>query len=142
MLKKNLTKKIWNLVLGFHIFAASNNNNMDITTKVAQTQMLNSIGEREFDPRETMQWLAANKLWLFTWAFREPVNFMNKVFYFKVSGHHHKGYVVITLAWDDTYTVRLVSNKWVEKSKFEMVYCDQLAELIDEKVERIAAYER
>ncbi len=125
---------------GCHIFAPSNNNNMDITTKVAQAKMLNSIGEREFDPKETMQWLKARPNVFLSWAPRDFTKFENKVFFFKVSGHHHKGYVVITLAWDDTYTVRLVSNKWVEKSKFEMVYCDGLAELIDDKVEYIPAY--
>lgn len=125
---------------GCYIFAPSNNNNMDITTKVAQAKMLNSIGEREFEPKETMQWLKVNPIWLMSWGFREATTFQNKVLFFKVSGHHHKGYVVITLAWDDTYTVRFVSNKWVEKSKFEMVYCDGLAELIDDKVEYIPAY--
>jgi hypothetical protein len=35
-----------------------------------------------------------------------------------------------------------LSSQWNEKAKFENVYCDELASLIDEKVERIADYER
>jgi hypothetical protein len=52
------------------------------------------------------------------------------------------GGLEIPLAWDDTYTVRLLSSKWNEKVKFENVYCDDLAELIDTKIERIKEYNK
>ena len=109
---------------------------------VKQNEVLKSVGERDFNPQETMQWLKANPLWLMTWAARDFTRFEDKALFFSVSGHHHKGIVLITLAWDDTYTVRLLSTQWNEKAKFENVYCDELASLIDEKVERIADYER
>ena len=109
---------------------------------VKQNEVLKSAGERDFNPQETMQWLRANPLWLITWGARDFTRFEDKALFFKVSGHHHKGIVLITLAWDDTYTVRLLSTQWNEKAKFENVYCDELASLIDEKVERIADYER
>ena len=109
---------------------------------VKKNEVLKSVGERDFNPQETMQWLKANPLWLMTWAARDFTRFEDKALFFSVSGHHHKGIVLITLAWDDTYTVRLLSTQWNEKAKFENVYCDELASLIDEKVERIADYER
>ena len=109
---------------------------------VKKVQVLNTASERSFDPRETMQWLTRNKLWVMTWAARNFTNFENKALFFNVSGHHHKGIVLITLAWNDTYTVRLLSTQWNEKAKFENVYCDQLAELVDTKVERIKKYEQ
>jgi hypothetical protein len=104
--------------------------------------VLKAVGERGFDPQETMQWLTANRLWLITWAARNFTRYEDKALFFNVSGHLHKGIVLITLAWDDTYTVRLLSSQWNEKAKFENVYCDELASLIDEKIERIADYER
>jgi hypothetical protein len=107
-----------------------------------QNAVLNSVGERSFDPQETMQWLTINKLWVMTWAARNFTRFEDKALFFTVSGHHHKGIVLITLAWDDTYTVRLLSSQWNEKAKFENVYCDELAELIDTKVERIDEYDK
>jgi hypothetical protein len=107
-----------------------------------QNEVLKSVVERDFNQQETMQWLKANPLWLMTWAARDFTRFGDKALFFKVSGHHHKGIVLITLGWDDTYTVRLLSSQWNEKAKFENVYCDELAELIDTKVERIADYER
>ena len=103
-------------------------------------ELLNSSIEREFNPAETMQWLKLNPIWLMSWGARNFTNYDNKALFFTVSGNHHKGIVLITLAWDDTYTVRLLSSQWNEKAKFENVYCDELAELIDEKVERINQY--
>lgn len=113
---------------------------MNIETKVKQAKILNSVGERSFDQSETMGWLKRQPIWLMSWAARNFTKFEDKALFFTVSGHHHKGIVLITLGWNDTYTVRLLSSHWNEKAKFEEVYCDQLAELIDTKVERIAAY--
>ena len=107
-----------------------------------KNEVLKSVGERDFNPQETMQWLKINPLWLMTWGARNFTRFEDKALFFNVSGHLHKGIVLITLAWDDTYTVRLLSSQWNEKAKFENVYCDELASLIDEKVERISLYER
>lgn len=104
--------------------------------------VLNSVGERSFNPQETMQWLKLNPLWFMTWGARNFTNFEDKIFFFRVSGNKHKGYVVITLAWDDTYVVRLFSTQWNEKAKFDNVYCDELASLIDENIERIDLYVR
>jgi hypothetical protein len=103
---------------------------------------LSSAPERSFDPKETMQWLTANKLWLMTWAARNFSQYESKALFFTVSGNKHKGIVLITLAWDDTYTVRLLSTQWNEKAKFENVYCDELAEIIDINIERIEDYIR
>jgi hypothetical protein len=104
--------------------------------------VLKSTEERSFNQKETMQWLNINRLWLMSWGARNFTAYEDKALFFNVSGNHHKGIVLITLAWDDTYTVRLLSSQWNEKAKFENVYCDDLASLIDEKVERIGEYER
>ena len=98
--------------------------------------------QREFDPNETIQWLTRNRLWFMTWGAKNFTTFDKKALFFTVSGNLHKGIVLITLAWDDTYTVRLLSSQWNEKAKFESVFCDDLAELIDTKIERIKEYER
>jgi hypothetical protein len=104
--------------------------------------VLTSVGERSFNQQETMQWLRINPIWMMSWGARNFTRFEDKALFFTVSGNLHKGIVLITLAWDDTYTVRLLSSQWNEKAKFENVYCDDLAELIDTKVERINTYAR
>lgn len=102
--------------------------------------VLKTSSERQFDPKETFALLKANTLWLMTWGAKKFTYFSDTALFFTVSGIHHKGIVLITLAYDDTYTVRLLSSQWNQKAIFENVYFDELAELIDNKVERIPAY--
>ncbi len=104
-------------------------------------KVLKESVEREFDVKETLAWLKVNQVWLWSWGARNFTQYENKALFFTVSGHHHKGIVLITLAWDDTYTVRLLSNRWNVKEVITNVFCDELADIIDEKVERIGIYE-
>jgi hypothetical protein len=98
--------------------------------------------QREFDANETMQWVNHNMLWRMTWGARNFTAFDKKALFFNVSGNNHKGIVLITLGWDDTYTITLLSTQWNVKQVIENVYCDDLAETIDIKVERIAEYNK
>lgn len=109
-------------------------------SSIDKPAILKAAAEREFNPKETLQWIGINKIKVFSWGFKNPTTFQNKALFFTVSGHHHKGIVLITLAWNDTYTIRLLNTRWVEKAKFEGIYCDMLNEFIDSKVEHIAAY--
>jgi len=111
-------------------------------TQADYLALITPFFQREFDPNETLQWVRRNRLWCATWGFNSPTNWQNKALSFKVSGFHHKGTVLITLAWNDTYTVRLINTRGTIKKVFEEVYCDDLAELIDEQVERIADYDK
>jgi hypothetical protein len=63
-----------------------------------------------------------------------------KLFRMTVNGHHHKGYVYITLNFLDLFDVYLVNKKGVIKDKMTDLYFDQLVEAIDEKIEKIDAY--
>ena len=68
-------------------------------------------GEREFNPKETLQVLTLNRMTYWSWGVSKLINMFNKGLCLKVSGHHHKGWVVITLGWTDTYSVYYLSNK-------------------------------
>ena len=57
-----------------------------------------------------------------------------------VNGHHHKGWLVITLAWNDTYTYYLLKNDYSIKKKVEHVYFDELQSKIDLDIEYIDKY--
>lgn len=111
------------------------------------SQLLTSVAERSFNATETFRVLKARTTWLWSWGARGYTQIQSKdykdmagVFYFRVSGRHHKGYVVITLAYNDTYIVRLVSMKGEVKKRFDEVYVDQLSEIIDVAVERVEQY--
>jgi hypothetical protein len=63
---------------------------------------------------------------------------------FYVRGHHHKGHVLITLAYDDTYTISTGHvRKGTIKPKKQVlgVHFDEMTGVIDALVERIDSYQ-
>jgi len=105
-------------------------------------ELLRTVGERPFNQQETMQWIMTNPLWVMSWGAREFTRYKDTILFFRVSGRKHNGFVLITLAWDDTYKVRVISTQWNVKKTFENVYCDDLTEIIDANVERVKEYSR
>lgn len=65
-----------------------------------------------------------------------------KIFRMRVSGHHHKGLVYIVLNWMDTYDLYFTTLDGKIKQKRENVYCDELHNILDEKIEKIDKYVR
>ncbi|MEI7425150.1 MAG: hypothetical protein WCK10_03465 [Candidatus Staskawiczbacteria bacterium] len=63
-----------------------------------------------------------------------------KMLLLKVNGHHHKGIVAITLEFNDTYTVHIINNRGRVLNTYTDVYFDQLFEVIDNRIEKIADY--
>jgi|694.fasta_scaffold03804_49 hypothetical protein len=64
---------------------------------------------------------------------------------FKVQGFLFKGMVRVILAWDDTYTVQLLKKEkgeLVVKDEITNVYCDELTDIIDRKVEHCGDEEK
>ena len=53
---------------------------------------------------------------------------------------HGKFRVFITLAFDDTYSVHIISTHGNIKQTFDMVYFDVLTEIIDNRIEKIKDY--
>ena len=106
------------------------------------TDFLNQFNKdfagREFNPAETMQWLTSNINIYFSWGVSKKYNLSNKGLLLKVSAHHHKGYVLITLNGSDLYDVRFFNTSYREvKDMLKDVYCDMLQEAIDEVIEKI-----
>jgi len=63
---------------------------------------------------------------------------------FYVRGHHHKGHVLITLAYDDTYTITLghVKKGTIKPKKQVLgVHFDEMTGVIDALVERVDSYQ-
>ena len=106
-----------------------------------RTELLQSIAEREFSLSETLKVLKANPSIYMSWGVSSLKNFENKVLILKVNGHHHKGLVLISLAWNDTYTVNIVSTQNNIKKTYTEVYFDVLTEIIDNHIEKIDDYE-
>lgn len=94
----------------------------------------------EFDVRETLTVLKYDIRVFWSWGVSRLTNVHNKGLMFKVNGHHHKGYVLITLDWSDTYDVHLITTHGNIVKSFDMVYFDDLVEIIDSNIERIPEY--
>lgn len=104
---------------------------------------------REFNFNEAMQVLRSN-FWIryATWGV-STVKYIDasktdkgyvKGILLNVSGHLHKGYVLLTLGWDDTYTVTLINMRGKVISEHTQIYFDELVDFIDNKIERIPKY--
>jgi hypothetical protein len=58
----------------------------------------------------------------------------------KVNGHHWKNFVLVTLAWNDTYTVSLLDEDFNITKTITEVYFDMLQNVIDTEIEYIEEY--
>lgn len=102
---------------------------------------IENLLQREFDVNETITLLSKfNKPVFWSWGVERLLNFKNKGLLMLVNGHHHKGWVLVILAWNDTYSYYLLEgNKTIKKEQHE-VYFDQLQYMIDKDIEYIEDY--
>lgn len=96
--------------------------------------------QREFNVNETLNVLSHNKMIYWSWGVSHLYNCNDKGLLMKVSGHHHKQYVLITLNWEDTYKVDYLNRNLKVIDTHESLYFDQLVEFIDNRIERIGEY--
>ena len=93
--------------------------------------------QREFNLTETYQVLTHNKIIWGSWGVNPNTltNFVNKCLVFKPNGRYFKGFVCVTLGWDDVYQVHFVSNDYKLKKSVDGVYFDMLVDVIDGYIE-------
>jgi hypothetical protein len=104
---------------------------------------INSLLKREFSPAETLKQITHFGGFRFlSWGTSQKTNFKDKALILKVNGHHFKGYVVITLDWSDTYDVNLITTHGNITKTFNMVYFDDLFDVIDKAIEYVPEYTR
>lgn len=112
------------------------------TMSIKKFELFKKVAECNFNVAETIQVLHSRKLWLMSWGARTFQNYDNKALSFRVSGRHFNGNIIITLSFDDTYSVTFASTQWNEKEKFTNIYVDELTEFLDCKIERTKNYKR
>ena len=96
--------------------------------------------EREFNLNETISVLTHNPSIFWSWGVSKRQNLNDKGLLLDVNGHHHKGSVLITLSWNDTYSVYIINNRGKILDEYKEVYFDVLTEVIDNRIERIKEY--
>lgn len=107
---------------------------------------LMKLGQRPFNLMETLSVLKVNPSIYWSWGVSKLIKIQNKGnedvgLLLKVNGHHHKSWVLITLAWDDTYTVHIINRLGKTLNTYEQVYFDDLVEIIDNRIEKKADYQ-
>lgn len=105
-------------------------------------EFLDTVIEREFIVSETEYLLKhTNQVVWMTWGVTKISYYASKALALWVNGNHHVGWVVITLAWNDTYTYYLLNQDYTVKKKVETVYFDELQHRIDLDIEFLSKYE-
>ena len=82
---------------------------------------VNALAEREFDVNECFQQvLTRNRSIYWSWGVSKNASVKDRCILLKVNGHHHKGWVGITLGWMDTFDeqIALQINKHTEDTQW------------------------
>lgn len=99
-----------------------------------------AVTVREQDMNGTLAVLR-NDFWKFaSWGAQAFKNFNNKVMRFKVNGNHHKGHVYVVVNGSDLYDVYLTTTHGNIVKEMIDIYFDELADRIDDSIERIDEY--
>ena len=101
---------------------------------------------RSLNVQELMQLLMLNMSMFWSWGVQRTKVVDNtanpKMLRLTVNGRHHKGHVYIFVNGMDLFDVYLTSRQGTIKVIQTDLYFDQLANWIDEKIERIPEYVR
>jgi hypothetical protein len=103
-------------------------------------ETLAKLVQREFNTEETLYVLNNPQKVFWSWGVSKIFNFDSKALLLYVQGHHHKGWVVIILAWNDTYSYYLLNYDESIKLEVHNVYFDCLQEALDKHIEFIDEY--
>lgn len=103
-------------------------------------QNLSMLTGLEFNLNETLQLLRSPLNTYWSWGVSQLLNYKDKGLFIHVNGNHHKGWVFITLAFNDTYTVTLLNEKFKVLEINREVYFDELQAFVDVKVEYVPQY--
>lgn len=107
-----------------------------MTENVLKTAL--SIIEKQspLNIKETLEVLKRKPIIMMSWGSKDFKNIDNKGLIFKVNGRLHKGYVLISLSYNDTYKVDLINVRGRVIYSISDIYVDMLTETIDGKVEK------
>ncbi len=108
--------------------------------QVGEKINVKQVSCREVEANYILKILRSNMNIFWSWGSRSFVNLNGKGLRLTVSGHHHKGHVYIVLNGTDLFDVYYCSNRGTIKDVHTDLYFDQLVEVMDNKIERIAAY--
>ena len=96
--------------------------------------------QREFNYEETLKVLKSPIQIYWTWGVERIIPVDETGLILKVNGHHHKDFVLITLGWNDTYTISLLDGEFNVLKSITDIYWDVLQFTVDREIEYIDSY--
>lgn len=94
----------------------------------------------EFDTNETLHIIKSNPSIFMSWGVERIFSVNGRGLMIKVSGHHHKGWVLITLGGDDWYRIHILSDGGEVLDSYSEVCFDELVQNIDDRIEWVEEY--
>jgi len=101
---------------------------------------IEELVQREFNVDETLLLLQQKPNVFWSWGVEKVLKVKDKGLFLMVNGHHHKGWVFIILAWNDTYSYYLLESEKNIKKEVHNVYFDELQYRLDKDIEYIEDY--
>lgn len=98
-------------------------------------EKIKELLQREFNYEETLQVLKSPIQIYWCWGVEKIISVDETGLILKVNGHLHKDYLLITLAWDDTYIVTLLDGEYNPISSVKNIYFDVLQMTVDNLIE-------
>jgi hypothetical protein len=95
----------------------------------------------KFNVIETYTILRSNPSIYWSWGVEKLVNMKGRGLMMKVNSHHHNGWVLITLGWDDYYRVHILTEFGEVLDSYEGICFDELVRTIDDRIEWVDEYE-
>lgn len=92
------------------------------------------------DCQQTLLLIKQNLPMFWSWGVQNPTVVNENILRLQVNGHHHKGYVYISVNGSDLFDVYLTTFTGEIVDTIEDLYFDMLADAIDEKIEHVPEY--
>lgn len=99
------------------------------------------MNRMQLNANETLLVLRGNPSIFMSWEVKKLVNVDERGLMMKVNGHHHCGWVLITLDGYDWYRVHILSDGGEVLDSYSEVCFDELLQIIDDRIEWVDEYE-
>lgn len=93
------------------------------------------MNQVQFNANETLLVLRSNPSIFMSWGVEKLVNVDGRGLMMKVNGHHHCGWVLITLGGDDWHRVHILTDGGEVLDSYSEVCFAELLQIIDDRIE-------
>ncbi|RZJ67679.1 MAG: hypothetical protein EOO50_05195 [Flavobacterium sp.] len=102
---------------------------------------IETLCQRDFDVQDTLNLLImTNGSIYMSWGVERKISYKGKGLLLYVNGHLHTGWVLVVLAWNDTYSFYLLEGTKEIKHEEHELYFDVIQQRLDIAIEKQSNY--